>query len=136
MELISFPVVLAAVTRSAQVPFSSWLLAAIAAPTPLSASALVHSSTLVTAGVYLLVRFSPSFGYWLNVFLLLILGLTICSNNNFISTWPHFVFAILYIIILILLLTCSHYLSIWQEFKYLVTVVAKIMTITRKWRIL
>jgi NADH-ubiquinone oxidoreductase chain 5 len=32
---------------------------------------------LVTAGVYLLIRFSPSFGYWLNVILLLISGLTI-----------------------------------------------------------
>lgn len=59
--LIVLPIIclsFGALTKSAQLPFSRWLLGAMVAPTP--SSALLHSATMVKAGVYLLIRMAPA----------------------------------------------------------------------------
>jgi len=57
--------ILGGCVKRAQFPFNAWLLSAIRAPTPISS--LVHSSTLVVAGVYILLQFSYCLGDILEV---------------------------------------------------------------------
>ena len=83
MDSKSVPLVLAPVTlfafaalvKSAQMPFSRWLLGAMVAPTP--SSALLHSATMVKVGVYMLLRLSPlMFGNITGVMVTVIGGFT------------------------------------------------------------
>ena len=58
--LIATLLAFAGITKAAQMPFNSWLLGAMVAPTP--TSALLHSSTMVKAGVFLIVKLAPVLG--------------------------------------------------------------------------
>lgn len=78
VPLFTFAIALlgfAGLTKSAQLPFSKWLLGAMVAPTP--TSALLHSATMVKAGVYLLLRLAPTLhGNWAGYMIALVGGFT------------------------------------------------------------
>ncbi len=74
-SLIVLPIIFlsfGALTKSAQLPFSKWLLGAMVAPTP--SSALLHSATMVKAGVYLLIRMAPAMSGEFSGYMLGLLG--------------------------------------------------------------
>ncbi len=70
----------AGLTKAAQMPFSKWLLGAMVAPTPVSA--LLHSSTMVKAGVFIIIKLAPVLqGTTAGLIIALVGGLTFLSTS-------------------------------------------------------
>ncbi|HSM57931.1 MAG TPA: NADH-quinone oxidoreductase subunit L [Candidatus Sulfomarinibacteraceae bacterium] len=89
LSLMAFGFLGAALAKSAQLPFHTWLPDAMEAPTPVSA--LIHAATMVNAGIYLLARFYPAFaevpGWRISIVVVgaltaLLAALLACANDD------------------------------------------------------
>ncbi len=87
LSMAGYFLVVAALTKSAQLPFSSWLPHAMVAPTPVSA--LLHTATVLSAGIYLLVRIQPILNVELNSLLVIIGHLTAFMGASAALAQPH-----------------------------------------------
>ncbi|MBW0102967.1 proton-conducting transporter membrane subunit [Pseudonocardia sp. KRD291] len=89
LHVVAAGIVLAALGKSAQLPFSFWLSGAMRGPSPVSA--LLHSATMVAAGAYLLLRLAPLLGAsgwagplvaWVGAATALLLGLVAVAQSD------------------------------------------------------
>ncbi len=88
LTVFSFTIALSGLIKAAQFFFHVWLPDAMEAPTP--ASALIHSSTLVVAGVFLIIRFSILFEFTiLTNYFLALLGAVTLAFGAITATFQH-----------------------------------------------
>ena len=82
LELISFSFLIAAMAKSAQILLHPWLPDAMEGPTPVSS--LLHSATMVTAGIFLIMRSSAIFSYSPTIsFYVAVIGLITALFSSF-----------------------------------------------------